>query len=403
MCGLVGIAGYLQFKDEFTMKRLLLADYFRGPDSTGLAAIRTDGTGVISKLDSNPINLFDMTKFKSVLNGNASRAFIGHNRLATKGGISTANAHPFQIDHIIGAHNGTLCFRGIKALEEALGEQYAVDSELLFAAIAKLGVKKAIELCYEGKDSSTGAWALVWYNKEEDSLNFLRNKHRDLYMAWELDFKKLFWASEWWMIREALESSAGGYTIYTQPAAEKGKRIGYFSFEADIHYKFNLSDLADNTENKTKPKPKTKKIAGRQWNEGCRREENFTLVNETGVRFPNQIGHGTRGTECTKTNSQSSSSMIKSRGNSNKKRDVIHLIGDAHHPYANIIDEARFSEVAFQGCGWCKRPVVFGEPGVIIYERDSKTLCRKCAGVPDEVDTPPSRIFIRPALFRSMC
>lgn len=151
MCGLVGIAGNLLYQDEFTMKRLLMADYFRGPDSTGFAAIRTNGDAFVAKLASNPIDLFNQKNFDTALNGNASRAFIGHNRAATRGKVVSANAHPFHFGSIVGAHNGTLDQESWDRLEEKLGEKYTVDSMALIAAIDKLGIEKTIKLCNEGK------------------------------------------------------------------------------------------------------------------------------------------------------------------------------------------------------------------------------------------------------------
>ena len=394
MCGLVGTAGHLAFKDEFTMKRLLLADYFRGPDSTGLAAVRTNGSVEIAKIDSNPINLFDMAKFKAVLNGNGSRVFMGHNRAATRGGVCTANAHPFQIDHITLAHNGTLDFKSITALEDAIGEKYSVDSELLCAAVAKLGIKETIELCYEGKTKDTGAWALSWYDQNEGTLNFLRNKWRSLFMAWEKNFHRLFWASEWWMIREALEGSNAGYEIHTQPSKDKNKTIGYFSFEDDIHYKFDIAELADGSDKKKRPKPVTKKISGRQHETKDSSDENFT--NTMGFQFPNQRGFGTPTGNATKTKSTTTTL----RGSESAKR-LIQLIGDDHHPYANIIDEDKFLPLAHAcgGCAWCEAPVSYGDPGVTIYERDGRLLCKTCSGYREEVTHPPSRIYLRSGEF----
>src|SRR3546814_6662079 len=63
MCGHVGIAGKMELKDEALMRRLLVFDYFRGPDSTGFAALRKDGTHRLAKIASNPLNLFDMKRF----------------------------------------------------------------------------------------------------------------------------------------------------------------------------------------------------------------------------------------------------------------------------------------------------------------------------------------------------
>jgi hypothetical protein len=50
MCGHVGVAGDLALKDEALMKRLLIFDYLRGPDSTGLAAIETTATPASPRL-----------------------------------------------------------------------------------------------------------------------------------------------------------------------------------------------------------------------------------------------------------------------------------------------------------------------------------------------------------------
>jgi predicted glutamine amidotransferase len=376
------------------MKRLLLADYFRGTDSTGMAAVRADGEIVLSKVDSDPITLFQMEPFKKALNGNASRAFIGHNRAATRGGISKANAHPFHIENIVGAHNGTLCLRSISALEEAVGEKYGTDSELLFAAIAKLGVKSAIKLCYEGKEYQTGAWALSWYNRTDNTLNFLRNKHRTLFMAYEKNFERLFWASEWWMIREALEASASSYEIYSEPSSEKGKVVGYFSFEPDIHYKFDLDELAKPGPDKKKPKPKTTKIAGKPYSSGSQRDQNFTQI--PGFMFPNQ--KRTVGIPTSNATSQKSSGSTTTSRSENRVK-YLHLIGDEKHPYANIIDEDQFMPVAHGGCQWCRRPVTFGEPGVTIFERDGQLLCRECSGYNEEMKNPTVKIYLRQGAF----
>src|SRR3546814_15519590 len=88
------------------MRRLLVFDYFSGPDSTGFAALRKDGTHRLAKIASNPLNLFDMKRFSEANNGYQSLAFVGHNRFATKGKVNDLNAHPFHYGNIVGAHNG---------------------------------------------------------------------------------------------------------------------------------------------------------------------------------------------------------------------------------------------------------------------------------------------------------
>jgi len=394
MCGLVGIAGNLLFQDEFTMKRLLLFDFFRGEHSTGMAAIRTGGQAVIAKIDSNPINLFDMGQFKTALNGSASRAFIGHNRQATRGAVNTANAHPFQVDHIIGAHNGTLDYQSVKRLEDELGEKYAVDSLALIAGIAKLGVEKTIKLCTEGKDSKEGAWAIVWYNQEEGSLNFLRNKHRPLFYAFEEGFKRMFWASEWWMIREAMDESTNKYKQYSEK--KDGKNVGFFVFEPDVHYKFDLASLCAGSAKR--PKPKSKKIKGRE-----------VVVQSAVVPFEHPMGfqirdrgkaQQTNGTymqtvgspNSQKTSGSGSTQTSSTKIRSTEPRKCIQLIGVPAHPYANIIQQMQFEQIAHNGCSWCSKTVKYGDLGITIFERDGRMLCKECTGNRDPNNPKP---FVR--------
>lgn len=395
MCGLVGIAGDLHFADEFIMKRLLLADYFRGPDSTGLAAIRTNGEAHVAKLSSNPIDLFGMTKFNSALNGNQSRAFIGHNRAATRGAVNSLNAHPFHFKHIVGAHNGTLDKESVKALEDKLGMEYPVDSMALFASIAEFGIDKTIKMCYEGKTSQDGAWALVWFDQNEGTINFLRNKHRPLYFAYidamketELGFKRLVWASEWWMIREALASSTPVPPIWT----EENSNVGFFPFEEDLHYKFDLATLC--TGSAKVPKPKVKKIKGKE----VPVTSVVPFVNPNSV-FPKRDTTGSSSTTLgTRTgnvmNPKSRHTSGQRPGSTTKSPTsikVIHLKGTRTNPYAGIIDEGKF--VAYpQRCQFCEAPITYGQLGVSFYERDCIQLCPTCVS---ETSNPLTRIYVR--------
>ena len=390
MCGLVGIAGNLLYQDEFTMKRLLLFDYFRGEHSTGMAAIRTGGQAVIAKIDSNPINLFDMGQFKAALNGANSRAFIGHNRQATRGAVNTANAHPFQVDHIIGAHNGTLDYQSVNRLEAELGEKFAVDSLALIAGIAKLGIEKTIKLCTEGKDAKDGAWAIVWYDQNDGTLNFLRNQHRPLFYAFEVGFKRMFWASEWWMIREAMDESTNKYKQYTEKT-DKGN-VGFFRFEPDIHYKFDLAALCAGSNKR--PKPKSKKLKGRE----PEAPKAVIPFQQTGfqIRERNKETSGTTtqgaGTQNSAQTSGSGLTPITSTTNHSEPRKCIQLIGVPEHPYANIINQMHFEQFAAHGCAWCTKPVKYGDLGITIFERDGRVLCRECTGTKDPNNLRP---FVR--------
>lgn len=395
MCGLVGIAGNLLYQDEFTMKRLLLFDFFRGEHSTGMAAIRTNGDAVISKIASDPIQLFGLKSFYNALNGTASRAFIGHNRHATRGGVNTVNAHPFQFGPIIGAHNGTLDYSSFRRLQDALGEEFAVDSMAIFAGFERLGVSETMSLLTEGKDAKEGAWALVWFDQRDKTLNFLRNKHRQLFYAYEEGFKRMFWASEWWMLREAMDESTNKYKPYFEK--KSNGQVAYFLFEPDVHYKYDLAELCRGSTKK--PKPLAKQVKGREAEKteknvvpfNAQQHEQWFRPAKTDGTPSGDVGNQSfpQKTGCSGTHSTTTSRRSEHR------RNLIQLSGDEKHPYANIIDEEKFALSYSDQCNFCGKPVKFGDAGITIFERDARVLCRTCSGYEESNDNAPVRIYVR--------
>lgn len=363
MCGHVGIAGKLEFKDEDTMKRLLLLDYFRGKDSTGLAAIRSTGETYMAKCASHPLDLFELAKFKTALNASPSMAFIGHNRAATRGGISAFNAHPYQFDGIIGAHNGTLDSDSTKALEEAVGEKFPVDSMAIFAGIARLGIADTIGLMHEGKDTHSGAWSLVWYDEKDRSLNFLRNQWRPMYLCYNSKFDRLFWGSEWQMIDAALSMSTIEYEMYR----DEKSGYQYFATQENIHYKFDLEELKLGG---TKiPKPVIKELKGKEPVAAASRP--FGIVSGGTQTTSTTTSHGNRG-EATVTH--------------------LHLIGGIEDPYAGVLTKEEFEDIAKYGCSWCSRDINWGDTGITMYERDDILLCADCSG--NSAAASPTRIHM---------
>lgn len=191
MCGIVGMAGMLTNKEETAMKTLLILDSLRGTDSTGIAVIDRNGETKLAKQVGNPFELFEHASYNRSLLG-INRAIIGHNRFGTQGAVNRRNAHPFDFDTLVGVHNGTL--KNKWKLEDA--NQFTVDSENLYHHIEKKGLRDALDII-------DGAWALVWWDKNEETINFLRNKERPLYAARSVDGKVMFWASERWMLSVA--------------------------------------------------------------------------------------------------------------------------------------------------------------------------------------------------------
>lgn len=362
MCGHVGIAGKLEVMDEATIKRLLIYDFFRGMDSTGLAALRNNGEVKLAKAAVNPIDFFDMKKFQDTLSGYNSTVFIGHNRAATKGKVNNNNAHPFEYGHIVGAHNGTLDQSSWKALNELNGEETDVDSAAIFLAISKFGIEAVVPLLQ-------GAWALVWFDTKDNTLNFLRNNQRPFWYSYTEDFKKVFWASEWPMIDAATKLSAQPYKLYT---SDEGHR--FWATKENWWYRFDLEELRNGATNR--PKPRVKELKGK---------EPAPAANYACGTTPFKHGNY-RGTTSTTT-----SRGTTSGSNVTQFPDVRNLVGSESNPLGGYMTETAFDALAKYGCSWCQADVYYGDPGVTIYEREEMVLCPDCSGNGNH-----SRIFVEP-------
>lgn len=220
MCGHVGCIGPISVTEEKIVQQLLIFDSVRGIDSTGIAVIPRTGEVNVAKQIGDPFQLFDTKQYTRALQG-VHRGIIGHNRYATQGGVNRRNAHPFEFDTLVGAHNGTLNTKW--KLEDA--SSFTVDSENLFHHINKKGLKDALQ--YMG-----GAWALVWWDKVNETMNFLRNKERTLYFTVTEGAKHVFWASEEWMLTSALGRNN---VKHSEPVM----------FAEDMHYAFSVSSTGE--------------------------------------------------------------------------------------------------------------------------------------------------------------
>lgn len=167
---------------------MLIVDTLRGQHSTGVAVVGSTGDTRIAKAVGHAYDLFDSRQYNGVFNG-VNRVLIGHNRYATTGSVNKRNAHPFDFDSLVGAHNGTLNTKW-KLFEN---NKFQVDSEALYHHIEQKGLKDAL-------DNLAGAWALTWWDKQKKTINFLRNKERTLYITTDDKAECIYWASEYWML-----------------------------------------------------------------------------------------------------------------------------------------------------------------------------------------------------------
>lgn len=249
MCGIVGMAGDIGIADRAIFRDMLDICQLRGRDSTGAINITRHKTYGYVKEVGPPTFLFDRRAYGQIIETGSHAAFIGHCRHKTSGEVSRKNAHPFEFEdeEIIGVHNGTL-----RNYHHLTGHSYQkVDSEVLYEHLAEHGPEETF-------DRIDGAWACVWWNGEEETLNFIRNEERPLVFCWSEDRRKLYWASSRWMLL-AIENEKR-VKMWKGPKDDyEGK---YIDLPVDTLWSFTLEPNAKKGEPTVKMKP-AKKIEKR--------------------------------------------------------------------------------------------------------------------------------------------
>lgn len=200
MCGLVGIASSsaLSVTEKDTFTDLLFVDTVRGDHSTGIFTLQPTMTTINTyKAPLDGPTFLSTKKYDKEVRLPSSVLLAGHNRYATKGAHTYDNAHPFIHDHVVLMHNGTL--RTMNGLKEHL--KFGTDSEAIAYNLSLVPPEEA-----KGVISQlNGAFALVWYDLRDGTLNFIRNSERELYVGQDKTdvTKTITWASEEGMLQFA--------------------------------------------------------------------------------------------------------------------------------------------------------------------------------------------------------
>ena len=196
------------------LKQAMVADYFRGRHSTGLACIKPDEV-IVHKEVLNPIDFMELPKVDKQLTVN-HLAYIGHNRHATLGGISRDNAHPFTHGDITLAHNGTLDNK--RALESKFlsSGTFDTDSELVCFMLDNFKAKTVVE-------ALEGAFALTWWDAGSQTMNLVRNDERPLSVV--VFEKKVLWGSEAKMVSWLIDRNNLDVGKFKQFELEVGEHL----------------------------------------------------------------------------------------------------------------------------------------------------------------------------------
>lgn len=234
MCGLVSIIsrrtnGFFS-QDMDLFEQMLILDQLRGKDAAGAFSVMRNGDQSIIKHATRHVSLmFETKEWKSLRTKVTStgRLIVGHNRAATRGAHTSDNAHPFQEGKIILAHNGTI----FNQKELSPDKDVQVDSNSIAIALDNNSIDDVIP-------KIDGAFALIWYNNEEENLYATRNDERPLSLVTTDAF--YFLMSEPWMMACLWNRQNGRAKIENMREVEPGELLTFNKYGALSSRKVSL-------------------------------------------------------------------------------------------------------------------------------------------------------------------
>jgi len=364
---------------------MLVFSQVRGPHSTGVGSIDSynkQSPCILAKQVGRPDMLMDYDKRYDRAVDTSKKFILGHNRWATTGKINNKNAHPFVFDNILGCHNGTVGEFSLKKLKKDFSD-YGTDSEAILANINEYGVEEVLAPLY-------GAWALVWYDKRDDSVNLLRNNERTLYYTYSADRKMLFWASEDGFLKAAIDRN-------------ELDRDKIYELPVNVHFKWKIPDR-----NKAFDKPEQIKIKTEVYN------SSFPVRNHPWFGADDDEHPTRQQSHIPAAGSNSASQQgakiihltAKDGANANVKKPDVPKVKDfsSHNELTGIdgqgyvkrgnktvqyyrgyrgmqITKTEFETVTKRGCAWCGTDAHWGQP--VRFVAADEHICLECNHDPD--------------------
>lgn len=223
MCGLSGaMSSSLSDGERDIFRDLFNISSLRGVEGCGVIVAQKEPNKAINVERIRSPHVSGVLAYSSELLAATKppiNLLVGHARWPTKGGKDREALHPHRSNHICGVHNGTLHRVAGELVKD--GES---DSAKLYESIAKIGVKETIK-------NTDGAYALVWVDEQDQTINFLRNSQRTLHftnIGWQNNISTVFWSSE----REMLQLIMG--------RSYKGTNTWDTYLPVDKHFKYPL-------------------------------------------------------------------------------------------------------------------------------------------------------------------
>ena len=255
MCGLFGMAGPgIVTKHLRALRELGMVSQLRGTDASGVFQIATRSFADKQRKGRLRKSAVDFTGFqgfhkwskdgdKKLMDDMQCDLYIGHVRAATVGDINDENSHPFDLDDLVGAHNGTL-------VDQKYQHKTMTDSEMMFRDMEDVGVETVLQNLH--KDS---AFAVSIYDRINNDLILAHNSKRSLAVAFCKKERVLFWASEEWMLTGILARC--GIEVFDSYELRKDAvlRIDPNSVKAGDDRLFQITDLKYAHKNVKKPEP----------------------------------------------------------------------------------------------------------------------------------------------------